>query len=112
MEALPLYVLGAGSVPNKYWTPRQQKIISQANLLTFRTQSLAESAIKIGLNQAKYLPCPALLSANISQQKKWIESSDHKVIGLGYNIPSSYTVNSIGVSEKHINYLHPYSKIL
>ena len=98
---LPLYILGAGSFPGKYFkNVKERSIIENARVLTFRTKALADSAKAMGLNKAKYIPCPAILSATKEQEKEWICDSSERVIGLGYNICSDHIVPDIGLSEK------------
>lgn len=97
---IPLYILGAGSFPiNGLDNIREGNQISKAEVITFRTESLSRSANLHGLPQAKYLPCPALLSAKIGNEKKWESQKKDIIIGLGYNICSDYTVPDIGISK-------------
>lgn len=100
-ENLPLYVLGAGCFPSVgYDNLPERDVIERAKVLTFRTKSLAESAKRKGLKSAKYIPCPALLSANKDQEKHFARDPDRDgvVIGLGFNIEACYTVPDIALS--------------
>ena len=101
-ENLPLYILGVGSL-GKFKKSKESDLISKSKVLTFRTQELRDQAIQLGLGHAEYVPCPALLSATKEQEKKWRFGED-KIIGLGFNIPSTKTVPNIGISEEAYKY--------
>lgn len=67
----------------------------------------------MGLQKSIYLPCPALLSAESSKEKVWDTHKDLKVIGLGFNIPTLWTVNSNGLSEKAYRFnISPFENII
>lgn len=113
---IPLYILGAGSFPDnfdKYLRLNERDIIERAKVLTFRTKDLAEKAQKSGLLKAKYVPCPALLSATKEHEKLWSYDTSERTIGLGFNVCSDDTVPFIGLSKEAYDFsLHVFDSVL
>lgn len=106
---IPYLVLGAGGIGR--FKNYERDIISSAKVLTFRTPKLTESAKSSGLEQAIYLPCPALLSAKAQEEKIWTEEC--RTIGLGFNIPHEQTVPYIGISKTTFEFSTTlYSKLI
>lgn len=96
---LPFLALGVGEI-GPFNRPVEEDVIKNASILTFRSPKLAAKARQLGLNNAIYLPCPALLSIKPDEEKQWQSNAGEITIGLGFNIPREYTVPYIGISRE------------
>jgi hypothetical protein len=67
-NSLPLVVLGAGSIPDAP-APFVAEALSKAKVFTVRDEAMLSKPLAADWN-AKYMPCPALLSADSSKEKQ------------------------------------------